>query len=125
MRHRGQVLWYLPLVGIALMFGALFWTMPRPVVPQAEAANAPTLKVADIAPILQQRCAACHSAHPTLMGSAPAGVMFDTPDEISQNAQRLYQQAVTLKAMPLGNVTHMTDDERQKVAAWFQAGALK
>jgi uncharacterized membrane protein len=100
MRHRGQVLWYLPLVGIAL-------------------------KVADIAPILQQRCAACHSAHPTLMGSAPAGVMFDTPDEISQNAQRLYQQAVTLKAMPLGNVTHMTDDERQKVAAWFQAGALK
>jgi uncharacterized membrane protein len=125
MRHRGQVLWYLPLVGIALMFGALFWTMPRPVVPQAEAANAPTLKVADIAPILQQRCAACHSAHPTLMGSAPAGVMFDTPDEISQNAQRLYQQAVTLKAMPLGNVTHMTDDERQKVAAWFQGGALK
>jgi uncharacterized membrane protein len=52
-------------------------------------------------------------------------VMFDTPDEISQNAQRLYQQAVTLKAMPLGNVTHMTDDERQKVAAWFQGGALK
>jgi uncharacterized membrane protein len=125
MRHRGQVLWYLPLVGIAFMFGALFWTMPRPVVPQAEAANAPTLKVADIAPILQQRCAACHSAHPTLMGAAPAGVMFDTPEEISQNAQRLYQQAVTLKAMPLGNVTHMTDDERQKIAAWFQAGAEK
>jgi uncharacterized membrane protein len=59
------------------------------------------------------------------MGSAPSGVMFDTPDEISQNAQRLYQQAVTLKAMPLGNVTHMTDDERQKIAAWFQGGALK
>jgi len=123
MRHRGQQLWYLPIGGVVLMFVALVWTLPRPVVPQAEAANAPTLKVADIQPILQQRCAACHSAHPTMMGAAPAGVMFDTPDEISQNAQRLYQQAVTLKAMPLGNVTHMTDDERQKIAAWFQAGA--
>ncbi|MBW9108024.1 urate hydroxylase PuuD [Paraburkholderia phenoliruptrix] len=125
MRHRGQVLWYLPLAGIALMFGALFWTMPRPVVPQAQAANAPTVKLADIAPVLQQRCAACHSAHPTMMGSAPAGVMLDTPDEISQNAQRIYQQAVTLKAMPLGNVTHMTDDERMKIAAWFEGGAAK
>jgi uncharacterized membrane protein len=124
MRHRGQVLWYLPVGGVALMAGVLFWTMPRPVVPQAEAANAPQLRVADIAPVLQQRCAACHSAHPTLMGSAPAGVMFDTPAEISQNAQRIYQQAVTLKAMPLGNVTHMTDEERQKIAAWFQGGAL-
>jgi uncharacterized membrane protein len=123
MRHRGQVLWYLPLGGVALMVAALVWTMPKPVVPQAEAANAPKIVVADIAPILQQRCAACHSAHPTLMGSAPAGVMFDTPAEISQNAQRIYQQAVTLKAMPLGNVTHMTDDERQKLAAWFQGGA--
>jgi uncharacterized membrane protein len=123
MRHRGQQLWYLPIGGVALMFVALVWTLPRPVVPQAEAANAPTLKVGDIQPILQQRCAGCHSAHPTMMGAAPAGVMFDTPDEITQNAQRLYQQAVTLKAMPLGNVTHMTDDERQKIAMWFQGGA--
>ena len=64
-----------------------------------------------------------HSAHPSMMGSAPAGVLLDTPEEISTNAQRIYQQAVTLKAMPLGNVTHMTDDERQKIAAWFQGGA--
>ena len=105
------------------MFGALFWTMPRPVVPVAEAANAPVVKVADIVPVLQQRCVACHSAHPSMMGSAPAGVLLDTPEEISTNAQRIYQQAVTLKAMPLGNVTHMTDNERQKIAAWFQGGA--
>jgi uncharacterized membrane protein len=88
-------------------------------------AGAPTIKVADIAPIIQQRCASCHSAHPTMMGSAPAGVMLDTPDEISQNAQRVHQQAVTLKAMPLGNVTQMTDAERQKIAAWFDGGAVK
>ena len=81
------------------------------------------MKLSEIQPILTQRCATCHSAKPTMMGSAPAGVMFDTPAEISQNAQRIYQQAVALKAMPLGNVTQMTDDERQKIAAWFNGGA--
>ncbi len=122
MRHRGHVLWYLPVGGVALLSLALALTLPRPVMPQAQAANAPVVKLADIQPILQQRCAACHSAHPTLMGSAPAGVLFDTPQEISTNAQRLYQQAVVLKAMPLGNVTKMTPDEREKIAAWFNAG---
>ncbi|HEY1609549.1 MAG TPA: hypothetical protein VGG24_09800, partial [Paraburkholderia sp.] len=125
MRHRGQVLWYLPLGGVALMAAALAWTMPHPVVPQAEAANAPVPTLAQIMPILQQRCAACHSAHPTLMGAAPAGVMFDTQAEVTQNAQGLYQQAVTLKAMPLGNVTKMTDAERQQIAAWFERGAAQ
>ncbi|WP_186022323.1 urate hydroxylase PuuD [Burkholderia gladioli] len=125
MRHRGQQLWYLPLGGVALMLLALVWTMPRPVAPQAEAANLPKLSIKDIEPVLQQRCVACHSAKPTMMGSAPAGVMFDTPEQIAQNAQRIYQQAVQLKAMPIGNVTHMTDDERTKIAAWFEAGAAK
>jgi len=32
---------------------------------------------------------------------------------------------VVLKAMPLGNVTQMTDAERHKIAAWFQGGALQ
>lgn len=122
MRHRGQVLWYLPAGGIALLALALAVTLPKPVMPQAQAANTPGVKLADIQPILQQRCVACHSAHPTLMGSAPAGVLFDTPQEISTNAQRLYEQAVVLKAMPLGNVTKMTPDEREKIAAWFNGG---
>ncbi|HTH75377.1 MAG TPA: urate hydroxylase PuuD [Trinickia sp.] len=119
MRHRGRQLWYLPAAGIALLAAALAVTLPKPVAPQPQAANEPAVKLADIQPILQQRCVACHSAHPTLMGSAPAGVLLDTPDEISTNAQRLYQQAVVLKAMPLGNVTQMTSAEREKVAAWF------
>jgi uncharacterized membrane protein len=123
MRHRGEARWYLPASGIALVSIALVWTMPRSVAPQAQAAQASALHVVDIAPILQGRCVACHSAHPSLMGSAPAGVMFDTHEQIEQNAQRIYQQAVQLKSMPLGNVTHMTDDERAKLAAWFEAGA--
>jgi uncharacterized membrane protein len=52
-------------------------------------------------------------------------VFLDTPDGIALNAQRIYQQAVQLKAMPLGNITHITDDERAKLGAWFLAGAQR
>jgi len=125
MRHRGQVLWYLPVIGVLLMFGAFAWTMPKAVPSVAPVAGTPAVRIADIASVMQQRCATCHAAHPTMMGAAPAGVLLDTPESISLNAQRVYQQAVVLKAMPLGNVTQMTDGERQKIAAWFQGGALK
>jgi uncharacterized membrane protein len=123
MRHRGKVLWYLPVIGVALMFGAFAWTMPKPVPVEKQAAGTPLIKLADIQPIIAQRCVQCHASHPTLMGSAPAGVLLDSAAGITQNAQRIYQQAVQLKAMPLGNVTHITDDERAKLAAWFQSGA--
>jgi uncharacterized membrane protein len=49
--------------------------------------------------------------------------MLDTPAGIAVNAQRIYQQAVQLKAMPLGNVTHITDAERSMLGAWFESGA--
>jgi len=123
MRHRGQVLWYLPLIGIALMFGAFAWTMPKAAPQVAVAPGAEAVTLSAIQPIITQRCAACHSVHPTMMGSAPAGVVLDTPDDIIKNAQRIYQQTVQLKAMPLGNATQMTDAERAKVAQWFEQGA--
>jgi len=72
-----------------------------------------------------QRCASCHADKPTQPGfvSAPAGVMLHGEAEIRQNAAKIYTQAVQLKAMPIANLTNMTDAERAQVAAWFEAGA--
>ncbi|MFT5644630.1 MAG: putative membrane protein, partial [Janthinobacterium sp.] len=55
--------------------------------------------------------------------AAPAGVMFDSAEHIRQHAQRIYTQAVQLKAMPIGNMTNMTEAERSVIAAWFEGGA--
>ena len=49
--------------------------------------------------------------------------MFDTPDEIVARAQQIYQQAVITKNMPFGNLTNITQDERDVLAAWVQQGA--
>jgi uncharacterized membrane protein len=49
--------------------------------------------------------------------------MLDSEAEIRQNAEKIYKQAVQLKAMPLANLTNMTDAERAQLGAWFESGA--
>jgi len=49
-------------------------------------------------------------------------VMFDRPEQIAAHAAEIYQQVVVTKAMPLGNVTEITDQERAKIAAWAMDG---
>ena len=74
--------------------------------------------------IVQTRCASCHSANPRDEGfdEAPAGVMFDDLAQIEANAQRVLTQAVIGQAMPLGNMTEMTDEERAQLGQWIRAG---
>jgi uncharacterized membrane protein len=73
--------------------------------------------------IVTERCAACHSASPTLVGAAPKGITFDTPEEITRRARAIEQQAVDSGAMPPANVTGMTDEERELLGAWISQGA--
>ena len=75
--------------------------------------------------VFEARCVTCHSSHPTREGftAAPKGVMFDTQAEIVANARRAYEQVVVTKAMPLGNVTGMTDAERELIGQWVRSGA--
>jgi uncharacterized membrane protein len=48
---------------------------------------------------------------------------FDTPEQITQHAQQIYQQAVVLKTMPMNNATQITEAERAVIGRWFTAGA--
>jgi uncharacterized membrane protein len=74
--------------------------------------------------IVATRCATCHAAAPTQPGfiAAPNGVMLDSAERIIAQKDRMHIQLVS-KAMPLANLTHMTDDERALVIAWIEAGA--
>jgi uncharacterized membrane protein len=74
---------------------------------------------------VEQRCAPCHSAQPTndSFSTAPAGVVLDTPAQIETQAEAIDEQAVKTKAMPLGNATGMSEDERQVLGRWIDQGA--
>ena len=78
---------------------------------------------AQVARIVDQRCTACHSQTPTLVGKAPQGVKLDSADEIKAQADAIEQLAVQTKTMPLGNVTHMTQAERDLLGRWIAQGA--
>ena len=80
---------------------------------------------AEIKPILATHCAACHSTHPAnaAFASAPLGLVLDSYEHASAAAPRIKAMAVDSEVMPLGNTTHMTEAEREKLGAWIAAGA--
>ena len=128
LRHKGRVEWKYPVIGIVLLLGVFVALLPPPpgiTGNRSAAGPSDAARFAQVEGIIRQRCVSCHAAHPTQPGfaAAPAGVALDDVHGISQNAQRIYQQAVQLKAMPLANLTNMTDAERAQVAAWFESGA--
>jgi uncharacterized membrane protein len=124
LRHKGRIEWRYPAAGAALLLALAIAIAPRPPAAGAGAAD-PAAQFATVQVIVAQRCVACHAERPTQPGfaSAPAGVMLHNAALVRQNAARIYQQAVQLKAMPLANMTHMTDAERAQIGAWYEAGA--
>jgi uncharacterized membrane protein len=76
-----------------------------------------------VLPLLALRCGGCHSAAPTIMGTAPKGIIYDTAPDAEKHAAQILRQAVQLKAMPPGNMTGVTDDERAALGRWAQAHA--
>ena len=67
----------------------------------------------------------CHTAEPAWEGMAtpPKGVRLDTPEGITRHADEIRMQAVLSNAMPPGNITMITPEERQVLAAWTAGGA--
>jgi uncharacterized membrane protein len=129
LRHKGRIEWRYPAAGVALLLALAVVLAPRPRAsagPAAAAGVDAAARFATVRTIMDQRCVSCHAQQPTQPGfaAAPGGVMLDTPELVSQHAARIYHQTVQLKAMPLANLTHMTDAERAQVGAWFESGAV-
>jgi len=119
LRHMGRTVWAIPVsAAIAIAVLAIL------IRPQTEsAAGTPSVQFAQVAQIVEQRCAACHSQHPTKVDAAPRGIKLDTPEEIKAQSSAIEQQAVQTQAMPLGNITGMTQAERDLLGRWIAQGA--
>ncbi|HKP18173.1 MAG TPA: urate hydroxylase PuuD [Gaiellaceae bacterium] len=123
LRHAGRTLWWIP-VGCAGAIAAIaVWLRPADTAP-AQAGGAP-VAFARVQQVVSERCLPCHSQQPTYAGvsAPPAGVTFDSPEEIRARAAQIRQVAVDSRTMPLGNATHMTDDERELLGQWIAQGA--
>jgi uncharacterized membrane protein len=88
---------------------------------------APAATFAAVQDIVLSRCSMCHADEPVWAGfaSAPKGVRLDNGERIRAHARLIAINAVHSDAMPPGNVTGMTAEERRVLAAWLAAEAAR
>ena len=63
----------------------------------------------------------CHAATPTHEGfeEAPKGIHLESVADLRRYADQVMAQAVQSDAMPLGNETGMTEEDRATLGAWI------
>ena len=124
LRHKGKAN-PAPLIAATLILaGVLAALMPAPA-NSVTVTTTTSVTVTAIRPVIEARCVSCHSATPTHLAfpAAPAGVQLDTDQQIRDEALRIHQQTVVLRTMPIGNLTEISEDERQLIDAWYRSGA--
>ena len=119
LRHAGRTVWAIPVTAAIAI--AVLAVLIRP--QEESSAGAAAVPFARVQQIIDQRCTACHSLQPTKVDTAPLGLTMDTPQQIQYLAPAIKGQAVDSTAMPLGNVTGMTTDERRLLGRWIAQGA--
>ena len=90
---------------------------------QSQVQNQEAVNIEEVQLIIEKHCVSCHASEPSsaIFAVAPNGFMLDTKEQIIKYKNQIYQQAVISKAMPLGNATNMTDEERDKLKVWAEA----
>ncbi|MBE7939512.1 MULTISPECIES: urate hydroxylase PuuD [Ramlibacter] len=129
-RHRAHAQgrpasWRHAALGTAFLVVFCVWLAPPPratAAPQL-AGTSPAgaevpVRFAAVQGVVTQRCVPCHNAQ-----VANKGIELHTPELLARNSQAVYQQAVVLKLMPMNNATGITDDERELIRRWYEAGA--
>jgi len=124
-RHAGRAspwwVWGAAALGM-IAIGLLSGAGPRDV-KTAASSTLPTY--ANVEEIVLSRCGMCHGAEPVWAGiaTAPKGILLDDAEHIRRNARLIARNAAWASAMPPGNVTQMSGEERALVAAWIADGA--
>jgi uncharacterized membrane protein len=123
-RHEGKGnpwwTWGVAAAGMA----AIAWLSAAGPASVTTGALPPTPKFKQVSNIIISRCSMCHAAEPVWDGipAAPKGVMLDNDEQIRRHARLIEIFAVRSQAMPPGNITEMTPQERLVLASWIAAG---
>jgi uncharacterized membrane protein len=107
--HTGRRVWWIPAVAAVAVVGLALWLRPE----ETSSSTSPPPSFAQVQAVMTARCVPCHAG-----ASAPLGIRFETREEIEARADDIERQAVQTKAMPPGNATGITDQERELLGAW-------
>jgi uncharacterized membrane protein len=128
LKNRGHLnVWILPVAMVAI-FALIYVTKPEATTsksPDTVTFGTEHVPYALVRTILDQRCVSCHSSRPTddVFRIAPKGIMLDNDERVHALATLIKIHSVTTIAMPLGNKTGMTHEERVILGRWVDEGA--
>jgi uncharacterized membrane protein len=112
----------LPALLAAVAFGSVVIALAPMRRPQLATAGdgARAIEIADVRRIIGARCTPCHAQTPTQpgFGAPPNGLVLERLDQILAHRPEVQQQVAT-RAMPLGNLTGITEQERGELLAWL------
>ena len=120
-RHKGRAS-LAPVIAAAVVLAALITLVaPRQSV-SLSAVSDDSIDIATVQKIVVDRCTACHATVPSQPGfqAPPQGIVFETVEDITRQSMVIHQQTVVTKAMPIGNLTGITDAERATIDIWFR-----
>jgi uncharacterized membrane protein len=120
LRQQGRNALWLPGGAVAAMVAAFFIVQSG----KKDFTTAEVPAFTEVQAIIAAHCVSCHAARPSFEGiaAAPKGVIMENPAQIRRWAASIRQQVQT-EAMPPGNMTEITAEERAKLIAWVAAGA--
>jgi uncharacterized membrane protein len=111
------------LLGLSLLAATAIALAPRNSASVASAGT-PAEQFAAIQRIISARCVPCHASAPTQAGfaAAPKGLLLDSREAILSHLPVIEPQVRT-RVMPIGNLTQMSDAERNQLLDWIERGA--
>ena len=117
-RHKGRAS-IVPVIIAAMVL----MCVAAMIAPRAEGQSGALVTFDDVRTVVQNRCMPCHSETPThpAFPAAPAGVVLDTDAQIVTEALRIHQQTVLNRSMPIGNLTGISEEERNIIGRWYQS----
>jgi uncharacterized membrane protein len=115
----------------AILFIVIMWLSTAPKLPGVDSADVASRAAAPFEAsahfvaardIVESRCSMCHAAEPVWDGvyEAPKDIRLDSDQAIATHARQIYIEAGITHAMPPGNVTEITPQERNMLATWYR-----
>ena len=113
--------WPIP-ASVAIVLVLIYATLPGGTMTDEDA---DPVTFAEAYDIVAKRCVSCHAAKPAdeNFDKPPKNVVFDTAEQIRNQAPKIRAVAVLTRTMPVGNETRMTDEERRVLGRWIAEGA--
>jgi len=84
--------------------------------------DAGTVADAEVLAIVSKHCVVCHAAKPAheSFREAPKNIILEDLADLKKHAATIYAQTVQTRAMPLGNQTGMSEDDRATLGQWLK-----